>query len=69
MASLLLNPQERRRFVDYCEQYAESSKLIAEQLEKLPPPVNTLAKAEKMKAMAYALVAIDLRSIEDTTIG
>jgi len=70
MCSRLLDAKERLRFSVYCRQQAESCKEIAKQMDKMVQPIGgVLAKREQAKAHAYTIVAMDLESIEDMTIG
>jgi hypothetical protein len=66
---VLLDPHERLRFMDYCCRQAESCRLIAEQFEKVGG-FDAIARRERSKAAAYALVAMDLGSaVEEYTVG
>ena len=67
---MLLEPNERRKFVVYCRQCAGSCESIGKQLGtlSLSGVQGELAKRELVKAMAYRLVADDLDCVEDVSI-
>ncbi len=63
-----LDAKERDKFVAYLEQEAVTNKGMAEQMEKLKVH-NVMVQKLKMKAAACIIIALDLRGIEDMTIG
>ena len=65
---MLLEPHERKRFCEYCRQQATSCEAIARQLEILGAGLNPVARLQRNKALAYAVVASDLEGVEDETI-
>lgn len=67
MSDRLLDTAERRRFMTYCQQQAESATLIAKQLDKQPGTIMAaMARNEHIKAMAYGLVAKDLDDVDES---
>ena len=61
MTELNLSREERIRFFEYCTRESEQYKAMAEQMKKLSGNVSEiLAKREKQKAVAYAIVAQDI---------
>ena len=65
---MLLEPHERRRFCEYCQRNASSCEAIAKQLEILGGGMEPVARLNRNKALAYAIVAKNLESVEDATI-
>ncbi len=65
---MLLEPHERRRFCEYCRTEASSCEAIATQLEILGGGMEPVARLNRNKALAYAIVAKDLEAVEDMTI-
>ena len=68
--NILLTKEERAKFIQYCEITAESSNAMARQLEamlnaKFSWAEDMISKKYKTEAMAYNIVANDLRKIED----
>ncbi len=63
---MLLDPHERRRFCDYCRMEASSCEAIAKQCEILN--MEPVARLNRNKSLAYAIVANDLEAVEDVTI-
>ncbi len=63
MPSLLLTAAERERFASYLEHESVTGMEMAEQIEKMGPPI--LAKKFRDEALAEKIVAQKLRSIED----
>lgn len=66
MPGRLLEPEERRRFVQYCRENAESNDIIAKQLESMN--LGGFARDKRSKAAAYMIVANDLDSVEDMSV-
>ena len=64
---MILSDHERRKFADYCRIMADSANLIAEQLEKMPG-MDKLASRERLKYLAYDIVAKDIMTGEVQTI-
>lgn len=60
---MILTNEERQKFIAYCDQVIESSRLIIEQMKKLPVS-DTLIGREKHKQLGYAIVSSDLKSME-----
>ena len=61
MTDLNLSREERARFFAYCIRESEQYKALAEQMKKMPGETfELLAKKEKQKAGAYAIVAMDI---------
>lgn len=67
--SLMLTERDRHRFASYLEKSAASDQAIAAQAEKLGPHGSEIARRNKIRAAAYLIVARDLRSIHEETIG
>lgn len=63
----LLEPEERQRFAGYCRENAESCDAMARQMDAMPH-IEAVARLNRMKAMAYTIVANDLESVEDECI-
>ena len=61
-----MTDEERLRFIAYCRQSAITSDLLAQQLDTLSP---FTARRERVKAMAYSIVAGDLEAVECQSIG
>lgn len=68
---MLLEPRQRLLFMEWCKRQADSSNAIAEQIEKLPTPATAaIAKRERQKAAAFAIVALELASVtEEFTVS
>jgi len=66
--SLLLDEREKKRFAEYLERQALSYKGIVEQMEKTNIP-ELVTKHIKQKALAFMLVANELRNAESFTVG
>lgn len=64
-----MEPSERQRFLQYCKQQVSSAKAIISQLESMPGMIPQVIQREKQKAAAYAIVAMDLESVSDDSIG
>ena len=64
MSSLLLSPEERNRFADWLKQDVESDKLMIEQLSKLGPPGELMAKKMKLEVAAGIVVLQKLLTVE-----
>ena len=64
----LLSTAERQRFVRYCRENAESCDAIAKVIAESSPQLAAVAKHNRTRAMAYAIVASDLEAVEDVTI-
>ena len=70
MSNHLLTTQERRRFVQYCREEAESYRLLLGQVEKLNPMVAEVVGREHKKLIAaYSIVADHLDSAEEQSIS
>ena len=69
MPDHLLEPAERKRFVQYCREEAMSYSALMEQVEKLGPAMKAIVAHHKLLATAYTMVAQHLESVEDQTIG
>lgn len=65
--SISLSREEREKFATYAEQQAHDDNLMAEQAGKMV--VVELTKMLRTRALSYAIVAKDLRSVEDVSIG
>lgn len=63
-----LTVDERHKFSAYCEQEARSYGGLVEQAKTLPGG-EMMAAPIARKAVAYALVARELRNVEELTIG
>ena len=61
---MLLSPEERQRFVDYCKCEAESYLGIVEQLKKLNVPM-AVVRGEEQLFKSYLIVAEHLSRVED----
>ena len=68
MAGRLLEPAERQRFVRYCRENSDSCDAMAKQLESMPH-MDAVARHNRTRAMAYAIVANDLDSVEDVSVS
>lgn len=66
---MLLTDDERRRFAEYLEQDAESNRMMAEQLAKIGPHGEMIAKNKRIEMQAELIVAKMLRSAESESIG
>ena len=69
--SILLSKEERDKFAAWCEMEATSDDAMATQLTKMMGMKNVedlIAKRMKQRAMAYSIVALELRKIEDMTL-
>ena len=69
--SILLSKEERDKFAAWCEMEAASDDAMATQLTKMMGMKNVedlIAKRMKQRAMAYSIVALELRKIEDMTL-
>ena len=67
--NLLLNREERLRFIQYCKQQTETSEAIIEQMEKLGGvAIEQIIKKEKQTALAYSIVVQNLESYEEFSI-
>jgi hypothetical protein len=64
----LLEPAERQRFVRYCREQSESCDAMAKQMETMPH-LEAAVRHNRMIAMAYAIVANDLDSVEDVSVS
>ena len=62
-----LNQSELEKFAVWCEQQAKSSKLMAEQTEKLQSTAMT--KQLRLEVLCYTFVAKILRTTEIESIG
>lgn len=62
-----LTDDERLRFAVWLENSAKSDIGIAEQAEKLGSHGAIIAKKNRTRALAYQIVAKDLRSIQEQT--
>lgn len=63
---MLLNDKQRLEFAAFCRQNAETSRIMAENMEKVPGVGDQLAQRERAKAAAYTIVALDLTNVGDT---
>jgi len=64
--SVMLSPQERETFARYCEEETFAIEGLATQMESTPGNViDTVIKHYRLRAAAYALVAKDMRGIEE----
>lgn len=68
MSGRLLEPEERRRFSRYCRENSESCDALAKQLDVMPH-LQAVAKHNRTRAIAYAIVANDLDAVEDVTLS
>lgn len=70
--NLILNREERLRFIQYCKQQVETSEGIIEQMEKLNKlggeAIEQIIKKEKQTALAYSIVVQNLESYEEFSI-
>ncbi len=64
-----MDQSERQRFLQYCKQQVSSAKAIIGQLESMPGMIPQVIQREKQKAAAYTIVAMDLESCTDESIG
>ncbi len=64
---MLLTDEERRRFAEYLEQDAESSRLIIAQMEAMPN-VEMMTRNIKIEMHAALIIARKLRDVESQTI-
>lgn len=64
---MLLTQQERDKFALWCEQSAESAKLLVDQMDKLPHAAP-LVREFKMEIAACTFIAQKLRSTVEETI-
>ena len=63
---MMLSPRERETFVRYCEEEAWASDGLATQMESTSENViDTVIKHYRLRAAAYALVAKEMRGIEE----
>lgn len=70
MGGFLLTDEEKRRFLQWLETQAESSRAMLKQFESLPPAVaEALTAKEKRDLAGFLIVANHLRSGESMTIG
>lgn len=67
--AIMLTQAERDKFAAYLEQDARSDDQMGTQMEKLGGPMAIMAKRYKAKAAAKLVVAMELRSIEDMSVG
>ena len=65
---MILDDNERRKFAEYLKGDADSNRLLADQLEKLPG-MEGMAKAKRTLAAAQYIVARELGNWESQTIG
>lgn len=65
---MLLEPHERKRFLEYCRQQAASCEAIATQMKILGGGFEPITRLHRNKALAYSIVASDLDGVEDATI-
>ncbi len=70
---LLLIKDERERFALWCEMEAKSDNEMAGELQKMMGAKwqggeDLMVKRMKQRAMAYSIVALELRKIEDMSI-
>jgi hypothetical protein len=68
MSDRLLTTEERSRFARYCREQAMSCEAIAKQMESMLH-LEPVARLQRNNALAYAIVAKDLESVEEETIG
>lgn len=61
---LMLSRDERERFAAWCEQDADGTLGLVEQMAKLPN-MDVIIKLKRTEAMAQKIVAKILRSTED----
>jgi len=67
---VILDDHEREKFIAYCRRNAESSKAMLKQFELLPMgQISELVERQRLKAVAYEIVANDLASTESQSIG
>ena len=67
---MLLEPEEKERFIRYLTVNMESSKMMYKQfLQMKGPAMEELAKREHTKMLGYAVVLQDLTSGESVSIG
>lgn len=66
--TISLSPAERRKFSIYLDQEVETNKGLIEQLGKLGPGQEAMIGIMKSRALAYAIVSKDLKSVEELTI-
>ena len=68
MTTTLLSTEERARFAAYCDRVARDENGISEQMKTLHLPAAVVDRY-KQKALAYAVVAQDLKAAENMTIN
>ena len=66
--SLLLSPEERRKFADYCQREADTYEQMSKAVEG-NPVFAVIIKRNKLLIAAYSIVAKELNSVEDFSIG
>jgi len=65
---VILTNEERAKFIEYLEKDAESSRLLLEQMGKLPMLPNEFDKKLRVEMMAQLVVAKKLRSLTSETL-
>lgn len=65
---MILTNEERAKFIEYLEKDAESSRLLLEQMGKLPMLPNEFDKKLRVEMMAQLVVAKKLRSLTSETL-
>ena len=68
---MILDEAERRRFEAYCKVQADSAREMSNQFGRIIGGAigEELAKREKQRAAAYAIVGLDLRSAEIVSVS
>lgn len=69
---MLLSDEERKKFLEYLENYANSTKLLLEQVDKLkmPQPIkDQITSKHKQEIAACIVIILHLRSAESFSIG
>lgn len=66
---MLLEARDRLRFLEYCTQQSCSCRSMAEQMEKIPGMIPQAIQREKQKAAAFAIVAMELASVEEFSVS
>lgn len=65
---MILEDHERRRFIEWLDQNAMSSDLLAKQMDTLPAAAG-LAKQMRFEAAACTFLANKLRNTESYSVG
>lgn len=68
MPGRLLEPAERQRFIQYCREEAGSLDAIATAMDAMPH-LEAVARHNRNRALAYAIVANDLEAVEDMAVS